>query len=104
MVAIILSRVDLPAPSEPTSPKMLPFSTSRLTSLTASVCPKRMEAASTLIKALLEVGIRRHPCLQLECGIRERNLNQVDELHPLLLGLDDLGCELGLRGYVGYQA
>ena len=46
MVAAMRRRVDLPAPSEPTSPKIVPSSTDRETSWRASTSPKCMQTPS----------------------------------------------------------
>src|SRR5512141_795089 len=120
--------VVLPAPSGPTRPKISPRSTERVRPSTAEVSPNRLASPSIRIAVMgapsetsaligasvlhlppwarkrrphsldLECSVRRHAGLQLHRRVRNRNLDPVDELDALLLRLDVLGCELGLRG------
>jgi hypothetical protein len=50
MVAIILSKVVLPAPSDPTNPQIVPASTANVTSLTAVKAPNFLDTRCTSIK------------------------------------------------------
>src|SRR5271157_94878 len=111
MVATIRSSVDFPAPSDPTRPKMVPCSTDRERSCTASTSPKRMETFSIEMRDvpfednahlpqeffLPQPGVRRHAGLQFERRIGNGHLNEVHQFHSFFLGLDYLRGEFTLR-------
>src|SRR5512145_187577 len=98
IVAIMRNSVVLPAPSEPTRPTICPCGTRKETSATAVSRPKVRVTPETVAMSAAgpsaEPGIGGHPGLELVVGVGHVDLDQEDELDPLLLGLDDLGREL----------
>src|SRR5271157_5640178 len=97
--------VVFPAPSGPTRPKISPRAIVRSRWSTAVSAPKRrvnpwisMMGASPVIASIQhDLRIRRHIGLQLALGILQFDLHPVHQLYPLLLRLNLLGRELGLR-------
>ena len=113
MPASMRSVVVLPAPSGPTSPKISPARTSKLSASTAHTpgkllvspaatiadwashcslaCAERTAAPPT---SMMRVG--RHARLQLVIRIVDVDLDAIDQRHPLLVRLHALGRELSI--------
>src|SRR3989304_2463982 len=100
------SVVDLPAPLGPRKPYSSPRRTARSRWSTATTRPNRLvsprgmtawRSGSGASGLGPELGIGRQAGLQHALGVPDRDLHPEHEVHALLLGLDVLGGELGLR-------
>src|SRR5574338_1362666 len=104
--------VVLPAPSGPTRPKISPTATVKFTSSTARTAPNERVRWTSLMASTgricsirkNDLGIGRHPGFELHVRIVDGDLDAIDQLDPLLLGLDALRRELSLGGDEGHAA